>query len=100
MCFFFIICEASALVHGGIHSQGTAGEAFSCQTHENAQVKDELTEEFWTQEVITKCGSTEVKLEDLHATETQVCVMRPLWCGIRSHLQASKIIPKFKIVKS
>ena len=45
---------------------------FRNQTYENVPVKDEYGEEFWTQEVITKDESTEVKLEGQHHTETQV----------------------------
>ena len=71
--------EASAVVYSGTHSQASAGEAFSRQTHENALVKDEHAKEFLIQEVITKDEATEVKLEDLHITETQVCFMKPLW---------------------
>ena len=61
--------ETSAVVHGGIHSQASAGEAFSHQTHENAKVKDEHVEEFLTQEVGTKDETTEVKLEEFWTQE-------------------------------
>ena len=38
----------------------------------NIQVKDENVEEFWTQEVCTKDGTTEVKLEGQRFTAVQV----------------------------
>ena len=66
------------MVHGGIHSQASTGEAFSRQTRENARVKDEHVEKFRTLDIVAKDVTSGVKLEDLHPTETQVCLIKPL----------------------
>ena len=53
--------------------QVSAEETFSYHACENARVKDEVAEEFWTQEVVSKNETTEVKLEGRHITDPQVC---------------------------
>ena len=52
--------------------QVSAEEMFSYQACENARVQDRDVKEFWTQEVISKKETTEVKVEGQHITESQV----------------------------
>ena len=77
--FVFIICKLFLVVYIAIlPAQMSTEETFRYQGCENAPVKDEDLEEFWTQEVISKDETTEVKLEGQHITETQVG-----WCAVR-----------------
>ena len=77
--FFFTICKLFHVVYIAIlPAQVSAEETFSYQACENARVKDEDLEEFWTQEVISKDETTEVKIEGQHITETPVG-----WCAIK-----------------
>ena len=54
-------------------AQASAEETFGNQTPENARVKAEDVEEYWTQKVISKDETTEVKSENSLNTEAQVC---------------------------
>ena len=70
---FSILCSIFVMVYIALLPEQISGEeTITFQTCENARVKDEDVEQFWTRELSSENNTGEVKLEGQHITETQV----------------------------